>query len=339
VSYDPQSVEVSTKGETFTVQAANSITRDRGHLRISKTLSGTPSGYEPTFDVNYVCTYEGADDITGSATVAAGDSVVVSEEGIPTGYECTVTEGALPALPLNYGWSTPSYSNNQETLPGNVVTIVEDLAAVQDEQEPVDQMATVIVANSATFTPPAGGSGALSITKTLSGGPEGYGPAFQIGYVCSDAAGSLSGTVSVFPGSTVTVTGIPNGYSCSVTEGDLSGAPEGYEWAAPQISGSPTSAIANNATVSVSVANSLTGGATDVNVPLPGTVEPGTPVDPDGPVTVSVPEQATLPNSVPAGGGFFALTRGVPGWLLLLLTVSTVAGMGGMLRRRWTNPS
>ena len=117
------------------------------------------------------------------------------------------------------------------------------------------------------------------------------------------------------------------------------GAPEGYEWAAPQISGSPTSAIANSAMVSVTVANSPTGGATDVNVPLPGTVEPGTPVDPDGPVTVSVPEQATLPNSVPAAGGFLALTRGVPGWLLLLLTVSTVAGMGGMLRRRWTNPS
>jgi len=163
-TFDPVDATVKTKGkEAVTVITRNTLTRDEGNLRITKSLAGTPADFDPEFDVSYTCTLEGEEDITGSATISNEGTVEVPTEGsIPTGYECTVTEGALPALPAGLVWNAPGYSNNQGTDPGNVVTIVKNTVNAPDQELPIDQMATVAIANSATtpsvpVTPSSGG--------------------------------------------------------------------------------------------------------------------------------------------------------------------------------------
>jgi hypothetical protein len=303
-TFDPSdTVQIKSK-DKVTVTTQNTLTRDEGNLRVTKSLTGTPADFDPDFDVSYTCTLEGEEDITGSATVAAGGSVELPSEGtIPAGYECTVIEGALPTLPAGYSWNAPGYSNNQGTEPGNVVTIVKNTVLPPDQEIPIDQMATVAIANSATtpsvpVTPASGGgAGALTVSKTLTGGPEGFAPAFSIAWACSGSTGSLSGVLSVAAGGSATVFNVPNGYTCSVSEDALPDAPAGFTWGIPAISGSPTSAISGNSTVSVTVANSLI--AEEV-----APVEPASPVEPAVPVEPASPDTpAGVPLLVPAGGG------------------------------------
>jgi hypothetical protein len=204
-----------------------------------------------------------------------------------------------------------------------VVTIVKNNVTPPDQELPVDQMATVNIANSATFTsvpvtPASGpGAGALTVSKTLSGAPEGFAPAFAVLWSCSGTSGSLSGELSLAPGDDATVFNIPNGYSCSVSENDLPAAPAGFSWAAPQITGSPTPAVADNSTVSVTVVNAL---LPDETVPVEpaSPVEPAIPVEPASPVTPTQVGPAGVPTVVPAGGGASAVVpTGQPVWLFL----------------------
>jgi len=155
---------VTIKGkEKATVTTENTLVRGEGNLRITKSLTGTPGDYDPDFTVNYLCTSDGEEDYSGSVTIANGGTVEVpSGESIPGGYECTVTEGDLPGLPAGYTWNAPGYSNNQGTDPGNVVTIVDNTVQPPDQELPIDQMATVAIANSAStstvpVTPSSGG--------------------------------------------------------------------------------------------------------------------------------------------------------------------------------------
>ncbi len=55
VSYDPRSVLVDVAGETFTVKAVNTITRDTGALELAKALSGGPVGFTGPFTLEYQC--------------------------------------------------------------------------------------------------------------------------------------------------------------------------------------------------------------------------------------------------------------------------------------------
>ena len=328
-TFEPSAtVQIKSK-DKVTVTTQNTLSRDEGNLRITKSLTGTPADYDPDFDVSYTCTMEGEDDITGSATVAAGGSVELPNEGtIPTGYECTVVEGALPTLPAGYSWNAPGYSNNQGTDPGNVVTIVKNTVLPPDQELPIDQMATVAIANSATtpsvpVTPASGaGAGALTVSKTLTGGPEGFAPAFSIAWTCSGSTGSLSGVLSIAAGGSATVFNVPNGFTCSVSEDTLPDAPTGFSWGTPAVSGSPTSAIAGNSTVSVTVANSLI--AEEVAPVEPASpVQPTVPVEPASPVGPAQVEPAGVPLIVPAGGGgSFGTNDGVPVWGYLAAILS-----------------
>ena len=343
-TFDPSdTVKIKSK-EMATVTIENTLTRDEGNLRITKSLTGTPADFAPDFDVSYTCTLEGEADITGSATVAAGGSVELPSKGtIPAGYECTVVEGALPTLPAGYSWNASGYSNNQGTEPGNVVTIVKNTVLPPDQEVPIDQMATVAIANSATtpsvpVTPASGGgAGALTLSKTLTGGPDGFAPAFSIAWACSGSTGSLSGVPSVAAGGSATVFNVPNGYTCSVSEDTLPDAPAGFSWGIPAVSGSPTSAIAGNSTVSVTVANSLI--AEEVAPVEPASpVEPAVPVEPASPDTPAAVAPAGVPLLVPAGGGAASgITDDLPivGYLLALLGMgSAVAGAAYLLRSR-----
>ena len=338
-TFDPvDATAVIEKDTTVTVTTQNILTRNEGNLRITKALTGTPVDYDPAFDVSYLCTLEGEEDISGSTTITNGGIVEVpTEGGIPTGYECAVIEGALPALPAGYTWNAPVYTNNQETEPGNVVTIVDNTVSAPEQELPIDQMATVGIANSATFssvpvTPASGTSaGALNVSKTLTGGPAGFAPAFQVAWECSSATGNASGVLSLGPGDDATVFNIPNGYSCTVSENDLPAAPEGFEWAAPQINGSPTPAISGNSTVAVSVINTLV--AEDVAPVEPASpVDPGEPIEPASPVEPASPDG--FPTIIPAGGGALVdLAGSLPIWLYLAVVIAVMLATAGFAYR------
>ncbi len=172
-SVSPASVVIADTTSTFQLTVANSITRDRGALKIAKTLSNPDGATVPaSFTINYDC----GTGYTGSVSVAAGGSQTVS--GIPTGNTCTVSEAALAPI-AGYTWGTPSVS------PASVV-IADTTSTFQ-----------LTVANSITRD-----RGALKIAKTLSN-PDGASvPAsFTINYDCGTG---YTGSVSVAAGGSQT---------------------------------------------------------------------------------------------------------------------------------------
>ena len=104
-------------------------------------------------------------------------------------------------------------------------------------------------------------TGSLKVTKSLTGGPQGYTGPFTIGYTCDVAH---TGTVSVSAGSSATVSGIPLGTVCTVNE-SVPTPPSGYSFGPvtfPDSSGTPNDGVVTistkGATVEVTVNNSLT---------------------------------------------------------------------------------
>ena len=97
-TYTPSSIVISTKGGTFEIVVGNSITRDLGNFKITKTTSN-PDG--ATLPAAFTGTYDCGTGYTGSFSVADGDSQTVS--GIPTGNTCSVVETA-PAGITGYTW-------------------------------------------------------------------------------------------------------------------------------------------------------------------------------------------------------------------------------------------
>jgi uncharacterized repeat protein (TIGR01451 family) len=103
-------------------------------------------------------------------------------------------------------------------------------------------------------------TGSLKLTKSLSGGPQGYTGPFTIGYACDLAH---TGTVSVPAGSSATISGIPLGTVCTVNE-SVPTPPSGYSFG--PVTFTDNSGTANDgivtittkgATVEVTVNNSL----------------------------------------------------------------------------------
>ena len=322
--------------QTATVTTENTLNRDLGSLRISKDLLGTPVGFDPEFDVSYLCTLEGEEDISGSTTLSAGETVVILEESIPTGYECTVTEGPLPVLPTGYTWNSAVYSNNQGTEPGNTVTIVMDSVMEPGQDLPTDQMATVEIANSATFTSipvPPSAVGSMTVTKVLNGGPYAFTGAFQIAYICSGPGGTLSSVLSLGAGDSATVFNIPVGFTCTVSESNLSGAPLGFTWSAPVITGSPTPVITEGLDASVTVTNTLNAEGAAIVGPASPPSPPAVPVEPASPDTTAV-QPAGVPTSVPAGGGALTnLVNAIPTWMYLAALFILLVLAGGLAYR------
>ena len=317
-----------TNGAEVDVTVNNTLTRNLGSLKVTKSLTG--GTFADSFDFTYSCVLDEEEPITGTLSAAAGGSD--QRNGIPTGYVCTVTE-TLPGAPSGYTWSTPVYSNNQERTPSNTVEIVVNEIPGETKEEPaIIQTASVNVANQLNLIPPpppSDGSGGLTIGKTLTGAPDGYdSPAFQIAYSCTN--GGPSGTVSLKAGTSTTVTNIPNGSVCTVSENSLPEPPTGYEWSKPTITGSPTSPITASAGGNVIVANALN--PLLLTPVLPATIPPAT--VPPLPATVPVPAKATIPTAVPAGGGYDGPRQQVPAVVLVLMMVGLVGAVGAATRRR-----
>ena len=223
ITYTPATITISTKGGTFEIVVANSITRDRGSLKISKSLSNPDGATVPaSFTINYDCggTY------TGSGSVAAGGSATVS--GIPTGSSCTVSEPALTPIP-GYTWGTPVVTGSPATIGQN--TTVE-----------------VSVANSITRD-----RGNFKITKTTSN-PDGatLPAAFTGTYDCGTG---YTGNWSVADGASQTISGIPTGNTCSVVETAPAGI-TGYTWGAATYTPSSIVISTKGGTFEIVVGNS-----------------------------------------------------------------------------------
>ena len=118
-TYTPASIVIGSTTGTFEIVVGNSITRDRGSLKLSKSLIGGPAGYIGPFQINYDCDGTAFD---GSKMVTAGSPEIVS--GIPTGTSCTISE-TLPTPPPGYAFATPTFS------PSATVTITDKDATVE----------------------------------------------------------------------------------------------------------------------------------------------------------------------------------------------------------------
>jgi len=284
-TYSPRSIVVSTKGETFTLGVTNRITRDRGSLRIEKTLSN-PDGatVQATFSVTYTCKMDGQP--TLSDTVNVGTTSPQTISGIPTGYSCSVTEATPTPVP-GYTWAVPTYSPQS-------VDITER-----------GQTLSITVSNAI-----AREMGSLVLSKTLTGGPTGYTGPFAIGYTCRlDGSPNLTGSFDLASGATSEPVQIPSGYICSADE-TLPAAPDGYTFGTPQI-GAPVT-IANGAQSEITVANTLT---RDTGSLVIAKTLAGGPAGYTGPFTVHYSctlgeSTVTGTREVPAGGS--ATIEGIP---------------------------
>jgi hypothetical protein len=182
------------------------------------------------------------------------------------------------------------------------------------------------------------GPGSLSISKTVTGGPAGYVGPFDIQYSCTN--GGPSGTASVTAGVAFVIPSIPNGSVCTVSEKTLPLAPAGYLWSSQSDTGGVVT-ISTGKTASVEVTNGLTpippapAVIVPVAVPAPAVIKAPKPAKVTGGVAVvAVPAKATLPTSVPAGGGYDGPRKDVPLGALVLLMIGLVGAVGAATRKR-----
>ena len=226
ITYTPASVVIGTN-PTVSITVGNSITRDRGSLRILKTLSNPDGATVPaSFLVDYSC----GTGQTGQVSVSPGNPATVT--GIPTGSTCTVTEVAPAAIP-GFTWGTITYT------PASVVI------------GPKDSTVEITVGNSITRD-----RGSLRILKVFDAPGGVVVPAsFAVRYDCG---ASYKGWVSVAPDSPVTINGIPTGSTCEVRELKPKDIPD-FTWG--PVTYSPESVVIGKDTpVEISVTNTLTGG-------------------------------------------------------------------------------
>jgi hypothetical protein len=111
ITYTPASVTIDTKGGTFEITVGNSITRDRGSLKILKTVSG--ASFSGSFSVSVVCTGDGGS-YNPSINYPSPGYVVINN--IPTGNTCTVTEPTFPTPPTGYVWGTPVITGSPASI-------------------------------------------------------------------------------------------------------------------------------------------------------------------------------------------------------------------------------
>lgn len=238
-------VEV-TRADPAVMTVANSVTRGLGTLQVRKQLTGATAGVPDgsLFPVSYACTSGSMAPITGTVNVPVGDTFMTLANNVPFGWECTISEGALPALvDGSYAWGTPTISPATVTL--SAATVQAQITVTN----PVERV-----------------YGALSVTKELPGVPAGAAlDEFSGTWSCQygdDPA--VTGTWAVpVGGGPATLSGGGNngtellvGSICTVTEDALPAlASSALTWNTPVISG-PVD-IGANATVDVRVTNTV----------------------------------------------------------------------------------
>jgi hypothetical protein len=230
---DDGTVVITAKNTTYEVTVTNTITRDKGYLKISKVFDPLTSGFVGTFAIKYNC---GAGDVT--VNLAAGGNTTVGP--FDTGTSCAVTEPTLPTAPTGWTFGTPSISGSPATI-----TKGDAAAAVG-----------VTVTNSISRD-----LGNLRITKTVVGGSSGFTGSFSVDVICGGDGGTYLDRIINYPSpGAITIANIPTGNTCTVTEDSPTGAPTGYTWGTASITNSPAT-ISKGAITDVTVTNTVTGRA------------------------------------------------------------------------------
>jgi parallel beta-helix repeat protein len=282
-----------TAGVTQEATVANSLVRDTGSLKVSKTLDTGGSSFDAgtKFSIAYDC----GGGTSGTVQLAGGEDQTIS--AIPTGSTCTVGEPGPPAAPTGYSWS--------------VVVTGSPTGAIAK-----DQTASVTVANTLKHE-----TGSLMIAKTLSSGGSGFDTStkFSIGYDCG---GGVSGIVQLAGGQNTTIDGIPTGSVCTVSEPSPPSPPAGYSWGT-LITGSPTPAIVKGAPVSVTVANSLTRDTGSLQISKVLTLN-GSSFSPTTKFSIAYNCGGAISGTVQLAGGESSTIPGIPTGSVCTVTESSV---------------
>ncbi|HEY0231996.1 MAG TPA: DUF5979 domain-containing protein, partial [Dokdonella sp.] len=202
----------------------NTMVQQIAGLTVVKTVSGGPATYSGSFPIGVACTLNGTP-VTGITpgamqSVGAGSAAsgAVNFGNIPQGAACLVSEGSLPTAPAGYVWGTPTITQPALIAASGTTATVANTLAQQ--------------------------LGTLTVTKSVSGGPAGYGGSFPITATCTSNGAPVTGitpgaTQTAFAGTagsgSVAFGNIPQGAVCSVSEGALPTAPAGYTWGTPVI--------------------------------------------------------------------------------------------------------
>ncbi|MEU1970280.1 DUF5979 domain-containing protein [Microbacterium sp. NPDC019599] len=244
-------------GGSATLTVTNPTVAVFGTVQVAKSISGETAGVtgEASFDVTFSC------DNGYSATFTIGVGGTASTADLPVGTTCEVSEAAPGGglIDTSYAWGAPAISPSSVTITsaGQAVPVSVD--------NPVVRV-----------------TGALTIAKALVD-PDGVvdpDRTFDIAYSCVYGADDpVTGTVSLAPGASQTVSGLLLGSSCAVTEGDAT-------LEVPPSAGDPS------------------------YVWLPATYDPGTSVTVDSAAT---PSEVTVTNTVDRLDGSFRLTKSVVG--------------------------
>ncbi len=137
----------------------------------------------------------------------------------------------MPAAPAGFHWGEP--------------TVTENPATIKDED-------TVWVHYVNHLIP----DGSLTITKDVTGAPEGYTGSFDVHVDCG-TDGTFDKTIAFPDPGFVTIGDLRAGAECTVTESGMPDAPTGFTFGEPDISGSPAT-IESDGTANVTVTNHLT---------------------------------------------------------------------------------
>ena len=214
-------------------------TAPAGQLTVSKLVTA-PAG-APAFSGSIPFTLSCTNPViafNGTIAVAANQGVS-TPFAIQQGGECTVTEGALPAAPAGYQWTTTSYQQPGAPMVANgtqTATITNVL-----EKSPDPRVLT----------------GKLRVTKSVTGPANA--PAFSgsiaFTVACVNPTANLSGTIPVVANAGVAPDiEVPGGATCTVTE-QLPKAPTGYAWDTPTYT--QPGIIPENVTGTANITNTL----------------------------------------------------------------------------------
>src|SRR5262249_20663967 len=148
-----------TKGDqaaAVAVSVTNTITRDQGYLKISKTFDPKTSGFASTFAIKYNCG-------GSSEKVSVGDGGSTTVGPFDTRTSWTVTEPTMLRGPTGWAFGTPSISGSPATITKG------------------DQAAAVAVSVTNTITRD---QGYLKISKSFDPKTSGFASTFAIKYNC-----------------------------------------------------------------------------------------------------------------------------------------------------------
>jgi hypothetical protein len=242
------------------VTVANSLTRDTGSLKITKTVDKGSSSFSiGSFGVHVVCS--GDLNSPYDRTIVYPTPGYITITGIPTGSSCAVTEPTLPTAPTGYSWGDPVITGIPATITKDspaAVTVANSFTRIVVQGFALDVSKTTAGAYTRTYTWTISKSVDKTLVEQLGGGSATFNYTVtvrQTGF--SNSGTSVSGTITASNPLSENVTGatvtdkLSNATNCTVTGGSNATLKPGSNTFAYSCSLSvlPSSSLTNTATV------------------------------------------------------------------------------------------